>query len=232
MSRVLRVGGFVPQATLDYPGLQACVLYCQGCAWHCSNCHNPQLITPRCEHEIPWSYIVDYLRRRQGLLQGVVFSGGEATLQGGLVPAMEEVRQLGFKIGLHSAGIKPWTFAWAAKAADWISFEIKALAEDADLITGVSGSGKANWRSLERLLASGVDYECRTTVHWHLLDVERLWKIAERLRDFGVERFAVQVVRSERMPDPTRPWGSAPADVEALWQRLRQSFPHFVVRQG
>lgn len=231
MSRALRVGGLVPLTTLDYPGLLACVLFCQGCAWQCRYCHNPQLIAPRGEHEISWSRIMDFLRRRQGLLQGVVFSGGEATLQGGLVPAMEEVRQLGYRVGLHSAGIKPWAFAWAAKAADWVGFDIKALAEDAELITGVSGSGQANWRSLEHLLASGVDYECRTTVHWHLLDVERLWQIAERLQAFGVEHFAVQLVRSEHMLDPTLPRVAAPAEVEELWQRLSQSFPHFVLRK-
>ncbi len=231
MSRALRIGGLVPLTTLDYPGLLACVLFCQGCAWQCRYCHNPDLMSPRGEHEIAWPRILDFLRRRQGLLQAVVFSGGEATLQGGLVQAMEEVRQLGFKVGLHSAGIKPWAFAWAAQAADWVGFDIKALAEDAELITGVSGSGQANWRSLEHLLASGVDYECRTTVHWHLLDVQRLWRIAQRLHAQGVTHFAVQLVRSERLYDPSLPQVAAPAEAEELWQRLEQLFPHFVLRK-
>ncbi|MNF60680.1 pyruvate formate lyase-activating enzyme 1 [compost metagenome] len=220
----------VPLTTLDYPGLLACVLFCQGCAWRCRYCHNPQLIPARGEQEIAWSQILGFLQRRQGLLQAVVFSGGEATLQGGLVPAMEQVRQLGFKVGLHSAGIKPWAFAWAAQAADWVGFDVKALVEDADLITGVSGSGKANWRSLERLLASGVDYECRTTVHWHLLDVERLWRIGQRLHAFGVERFAVQLVRSGRMLDPDLPMTATPSEAGELWRRLEQLFGHFELR--
>jgi anaerobic ribonucleoside-triphosphate reductase activating protein len=220
----------VPLTTLDYPGLLACVLFCQGCAWRCRYCHNPDLIPARGEHEVPWSHVLDFLQRRQGLLQAVVFSGGEATLQGGLVPAMEQVRQLGFRVGLHSAGIKPWAFAWAVKAADWVGFDIKALAEDAELITGVSGSGKANWRSLEHLLASGVDYECRTTVHWHLLDVEKLWRIGQRLHAFGVERFAVQLVRSARMLDPDLPMTATPNEAGELWLRLAQLFPHFELR--
>ncbi len=220
----------VPLTTLDYPGLLACVLFCQGCAWRCRYCHNPDLIPARGEQEIAWSQVRAFLLRRQGLLQAVVFSGGEATLQGGLVPAMEQVRQLGYRVGLHSAGIKPWTFAWALKAADWVGFDIKALAEDAELITGVSGSGKANWRSLEHLLASGVDYECRTTVHWHLLDVEKLWRIGQRLRAFGVERFAVQLVRSARMLDADLPMTVAPKEAGELWQRLEQLFPHFELR--
>ncbi|MDA7086394.1 anaerobic ribonucleoside-triphosphate reductase activating protein [Pseudomonas sp. SA3-5] len=230
MSRALRVGGLVPLTTLDYPGLLACVLFCQGCAWRCRYCHNPDLITARGEQEIPWWQVLDFLERRQGLLQAVVFSGGEATLQGGLVPAMEQVRRMGFRVGLHSAGIKPWAFSWAVKAADWVGFDIKALAEDAELITGVSGSGKANWRSLEHLLASGVDYECRTTVHWHLLDVERLWRIGQRLHAFGVERFAVQIVRSTRMLDPDLPMTATPKEAGELWRRLAQLFTHFELR--
>ncbi len=47
MSATLRVGGLVPLTTLDYPGLLACVLFCQGCAWRCRYCHNPELTAAR-----------------------------------------------------------------------------------------------------------------------------------------------------------------------------------------
>ncbi|MGV8843327.1 MAG: anaerobic ribonucleoside-triphosphate reductase activating protein [Pseudomonas sp.] len=230
MSRPLRVGGLVPLTTLDYPGLLACVLFCQGCAWRCRYCHNPQLIGPRGEQEIPWTQVLEFLQRRQGLLQAVVFSGGEATLQDALLPAMREVRQLGYRVGLHSAGIKPLAFAAALAEADWVGFDIKALADDVQLITGVSGSGQANWRSLEYLLASGVDYECRTTVHWHLFDAQRLWQLALRLRAEGVETFAVQLVRTARMLDPSLPQVASPAALDELWQRMDNLFPHFVLR--
>lgn len=104
MSRVLRVGGMVPLTTLDYPGQLACVLFCQGCAWRCRYCHNPQLIPPRGSEEVDWCRVLAFLQRRQDLLDAVVFSGGEPTLQDGLAPAMEEVRQMGFRIGLHKIG--------------------------------------------------------------------------------------------------------------------------------
>ncbi|AZE49317.1 Ribonucleotide reductase of class III (anaerobic), activating protein [Pseudomonas chlororaphis] len=107
--------------------------------------------------------------------------------------------------GLHSAGIKPAAFARAVAGADWVGFDVKALAEDAPMLTGVPGSGKANWRSLELLLASGVDYECRTTVHWHLLQPARLLLLSQRLQALGVKRFAVQMVRTARMLDPQLP---------------------------
>ena len=221
----------VPLTTLDYPGLLACVLFCQGCAWRCRYCHNPDLIPARGEQEIPWPQVLEFLRRRQGLLQAVVFSGGEATLQGGLVPAMNEARALGYRIGLHSAGIKPEAFAKALDGADWVGFDVKALPEDTQLITRVGGSGAANWCSLDYLLASGVDYECRTTVHWHLIDPLRLLTLARRLSERGVKRYAVQLVRTEQMFDPLLPSLSAHgAALPELWQALRELFPVFVLR--
>ena len=196
MSATLRVRGLVPLTTLDYPGLLACVLFCQGCAWRCRYCHNPELIAPRGAEEIPWPRLLDFLRRRQGLLQAVVFSGGEATL------------------------------------SDWVGFDVKAPAEDVAAITGVDGSGAANWRSLEYLLDSGVAYECRTTVHWGLFDSERLWRLATRLRAMGVERFAVQLARPARQLDPQLLAKPAPQGAAQLWRELEELFPAFELRDA
>ena len=230
MSRMLRVGGMVPLTTIDYPGQLACVLFCQGCAWRCRYCHNPQLIPPRGTEEVDWRRVMAFLQRRQDLLDAVVFSGGEPTLQDALPDAMDEVRALGFRIGLHSAGIKPAAFAKVLAGADWVGFDVKALPEDCQAITRVEGSGSANWRSLEHLLASGVDYECRTTVHWHLFEPSRLLVLAQRLSQLGVKRFAVQLVRTERMFDPLLSSVSAQALLPELWAEMRELFPAFVLR--
>ncbi|VVP79107.1 anaerobic ribonucleoside-triphosphate reductase activating protein [Pseudomonas fluorescens] len=230
MSRMLRVGGMVPLTTIDYPGQLACVLFCQGCAWRCRYCHNPQLIPPRGTEEMDWRRVLAFLQRRQDLLDAVVFSGGEPTLQDALPNAMDEVRTLGFRIGLHSAGIKPAAFSRALAGADWVGFDVKALPEDCQAITRVEGSGTANWRSLEHLLASGVAYECRTTVHWHLFEPARLLILAQRLSQLGVKRFAVQLVRTERMFDPLLSSVSAQALLPELWAEMRELFPAFVLR--
>lgn len=230
MSATLRVGGLVPLTTLDYPGLLACVLFCQGCAWRCRYCHNPGLIPARGPAEIHWDDILAFLRRRQGLLQGVVFSGGEATLQNALPDAMANVREMGFRIGLHSAGIRPDSFARALPQADWVGFDVKGLAEDMDAITGVKRSGLANWRSLELLLESGVNHECRTTVHWQLFDLERLRQLALHLRKVGVERFVVQLARSGREFDRQLIAKPAPQGTQELWQQLAALFPSFELR--
>jgi anaerobic ribonucleoside-triphosphate reductase activating protein len=220
MSSELRVGGLVPLTTLDYPGLLACVLFCQGCAWRCRYCHNPELIPPRGEAEFHWDAILAFLRRRQGLLQTA------------LPDAMASVREMGFRAGLHSAGIRPEAFARALPHADWVGFDVKGLAEDMDAITGVKRSGLANWRSLERLLESGVDHECRTTVHWQLFDLERLRRMATRLRGMGVDNFVVQLARSGRQLDPELLATPAPHGAPDLWRELHALFPSFELRDA
>lgn len=230
MAAALRVGGMVPLTTLDYPGRLACVLFCQGCAWRCRYCHNPQLIEPRGEQRLDWRELRSFLERRRGLLEAVVFSGGEPTLQPALADAMQEVRELGFAVGLHSAGIKPAALARVLPLADWVGFDVKALAEDLPALTGVDNSGRANWRSLRHLLDSGVEHEVRTTVHWQLLDPPRLLRLAERLAGAGVKRFAVQLVRPQRMLDEQLQIPVQPAGLNGLWHALEQSFDSFVLR--
>ncbi|BBH48534.1 hypothetical protein KU43P_50110 [Pseudomonas sp. KU43P] len=98
----LRIGGLQPLTTLDYPDHLACAVFCQGCAWHCRYCHNPELTLRRTEPGVPWHDVTDLLDRRQELLQAVVFSGGEATLQPALPAAMRAVRERGFKQKRHT----------------------------------------------------------------------------------------------------------------------------------
>ena len=76
----LRVGGLTPLSTTDYPGELAAVVFCQGCPWRCGYCHNPHLLSVRGASEIAWVDVLAFLRRRQGLLDAVVFSGGECFL--------------------------------------------------------------------------------------------------------------------------------------------------------
>jgi pyruvate formate lyase activating enzyme len=80
---VLRVGGLTRLSATDYPGKLAAVVFCQGCAWRCDYCHNPELQPPRSTGEIAWPEVLAFLERRKGLLDAVVFSGGGPNQQRG-----------------------------------------------------------------------------------------------------------------------------------------------------
>jgi len=161
---VLRVGGLTRLSAADYPGKLAAVVYCQGCAWRCGYCHNPELRPARGAHEIEWTEVLAFLGRRRGLLDAVVFSGGEPTQQRGLAAAMREVKAMGFLVGLHTAGIVPRRLAEVLPLADWVAIDAKALFADHERVTGVRGSARRAKRSLDLIRASGVAAEFHTIV--------------------------------------------------------------------
>lgn len=198
---MLRVGGLTPLSTTDWPGMLAAVVFCQGCPWRCRYCHNPHLIPPRSDSEIPWDDVLAFLRRRQGLLDGVVFSGGEPTLQPELADAMRDVRALGFKVGLHTGGAYPRRLAEVLPLVDWVGLDAKAPFADYARITGVAGSGDPALASLDAVLASGVEHEIRTTVHPALLADAEVVDLAHALSARGVKRHVIQAFRSQGCVD-------------------------------
>lgn len=199
----LRVGGLTPLTTLDFPGELAAVVFCQGCAWRCRYCHNTHLLPTRTQPQVPWAEVRGFLERRQGLLDAVVFSGGEPTLQSALGPAMNEVRALGFKVGLHTAGAYPTRLRRLIALLDWVGLDIKGLPEDYPAITGVAGSGRSAWASLRLLLDAGLPLQVRTTPLPGLDSPEDLAELRERLLGLGVREHLIQRCRTGHMLDPT-----------------------------
>ncbi len=181
----------------DWPGELAATVFCQGCAWDCPYCHNPGLRAIQADEVISWASVIDFLSSRRGLLDAVVFSGGEPTLQSTLPDAIGEVRALGFRVGLHTAGMAPERFAALLPSLDWVGFDVKAPFAAYPRITGVERSGDKALESLRGLLASRVLYEVRTTVHPSLLSPADMIELKAQLLDLGVENFVVQQFRPQ-----------------------------------
>ena len=194
-SRDLRVGGFVPFTTVDYPGKLAAVVFCQGCPWRCSYCHNPHL-QPFCEGTLDWREILSKLERRRGLLDAVVFSGGEPTAQVALGCAIRSVRTMGFLAGLHTAGMHPDRLASVLGEIDWVGFDMKAPFDDRyDRLTGRDGSADQVCESLRLLVASGVPYQVRTTLDPVHLDEPARETLQRHLRTAGAQATVWQTFR-------------------------------------
>ena len=230
----LPVAGLTPMTTLDYPDHLAAVVFLQGCPLRCGYCHNPQMLEPRRASPDEWAQVEVFLETRQGLLEGVVFSGGEPTLHADLPLAAARVRALGFRVGLHTAGVYPRRLAAMLPHLDWVGLDVKGPATQFDAIVGRPGMGAAHRESLARLLASGITFECRTTVHWRDFDLEDLDGLALDLASQGVERYAIQVARTGQCLDEayTRPVmrASSTADLQALVERLQPAFRHLELR--
>jgi pyruvate formate lyase activating enzyme len=194
-SAAVRVGGLIRFSTSDWPGRLAAVLFLQGCPWHCGYCHNPHLLPMRGEHEEDWAATLAWLGTRRGLLDGVVFSGGEPTAQPGLAAAIRAVRAQGFAIGLHTGGGYPRRLAEVVGEVDWIGFDIKAASVDYAAVTGVRASGIAAFASLDLVLRSGVTVEIRTTVHPDVTSTAMLTALARELAGLGITHWVLQRFR-------------------------------------
>jgi pyruvate formate lyase activating enzyme len=186
-------------STVDWPGKLAAVVFLQGCPWRCTYCHNDAILDPRAPGIMSWTAVTDFLARRRGLLDGVIFSGGEPTLSTALPAAIDQVRGLGFQVGLHTGG--PWPRRLERLLADgkvdWVGLDIKHLPEKYGDVTGVASSGRAAWRSLEAVLASGVDHEVRTTVDPTVHSSADIIDLGTRLRVMGVQRHVLQEARPD-----------------------------------
>jgi pyruvate formate lyase activating enzyme len=146
---------------------------------------------------MPWQDVLAFLESRRGLLDGVVFSGGEPTLQPALLGAVQATKALGFRVGLHTGGMMTERFASLLPWVDWVGFDVKAPFEAYSRITGVDESGDRALASLLLLLESKTPYEVRTTLHPALLSAAEMLELKDQLLVLGVTHYAVQHFRAQ-----------------------------------
>lgn len=226
----VEVGGLTPLTTIDYPDELAAVLFLQGCPWRCGYCHNQELMPRHSRFTIPWSRVMKLLEQRTGLLDAVVFSGGEPTLQANLGEAMRQVKSLGFKIGLHTAGIYPERLRAVLPLLDWVGVDIKATRAGYEAITGVRDSGARAWRSAELILENGIACEFRTTLHPDMLSQAQLAVLATELSEAGAKSYVVQKCNTGHCRDEAWRQVSQPAPARQFFARIAQKFDHFSLR--
>lgn len=151
----------------------------------------------RCADPAKWDAILAWLGTRAGLLDAVVFCGGEPLVERHLPGMMAQARARGFSIALHTGGAYPDRLSQCLPLIEWIGFDVKAPFAQYDRITQITGSGMAAQRSLDLILASSVTFECRTTIHPALLDDGDLIGMARALADRGISELVLQPFRRE-----------------------------------
>lgn len=224
-----RIGGFQPFSLCDWPGRIAATLFTQGCALRCGYCHNPHLI-PREGPLLDSACVFSSLSDRRGLIDGVVFSGGEPCLQPRLDAAIQAVQTLGFEVGLHSAGTHPHALRTVLPSMSWLGLDIKAPARHLRAVTGAACDRRVA-ESLNLALASGVDLEVRTTWSPALYPADALFDLAQALSAQGVTKFVLQRLRDPTpSPDGKLHWAKAAAPPTALLEELRRHFREFELR--
>ncbi len=187
----MRFHGLQKTTLLDYPGHVAATLFTGGCNFSCPFCHNADLVlNPGAQPEIPMEEIRAFLRKRQGILDGVCITGGEPTLQPDLKEFVREVRELGYLVKLDTNGYRPEVLERLLDEdlLDYVAMDIKASKENYtravgfDSDTGVSSIAiEPIERSVELLKGSRIEYEFRTTVVKGIHTVEEFEAIGQWL---------------------------------------------------
>ena len=164
----MRIQGLQKLTLLDYPGKTACTLFLGGCNFHCPFCHNGALVTGVDENEdIPEEDIFSFLKKRQGILDGVCISGGEPLIQPGLDEFLKKIRDLGYKIKLDTNGSFPERLERFVEEGliDQIAMDLKNSKEKYAQTIGVEAFDiRPVEESVEFLLEGHITYAFRTTV--------------------------------------------------------------------
>ncbi|MCQ2957639.1 MAG: anaerobic ribonucleoside-triphosphate reductase activating protein [Candidatus Gastranaerophilales bacterium] len=189
------IGGLQKSSLLDYPEKIAAILFTQGCNFRCGYCHNPELLKSSSEPlqtDITLNSFYDFLKTRQGKLDGVVITGGEPCLQNDLIEVIKEIKRLGFLVKLDTNGTFPQKIEEILKEniVDYFAMDIKAPLDKYHKITGTIINPDNIRKSIDLIMNSGVNYEFRTTVISSQLSFEDFENIAELIK--GAKKYYLQ----------------------------------------
>jgi len=177
---------------LDYDEKVSIVLFSPACNFRCPFCHNGDSVL-NSNTPIPFNEILDYLKTRVGLVDAVVFTGGEPTMMPELKERIKAVRELGFLVKLDTNGTNPRLLEELINEGllDYVAMDIKnseaRYKETTDCPYLIMGNIK---KSIEILMKNKVDYEFRTTIVKEFHDEISIKEMGEMVR--GAKRLYLQ----------------------------------------
>jgi pyruvate formate lyase activating enzyme len=190
---------------IDYPGKIACVVFFPGCDLACPFCHNPELARPERfpgyeDGLFSEDEALSFLKKRSGVLEGVVFSGGEATLSPRLTDMIRAARDSGYLVKVDTNGMHPETLE--NLDADFVALDFKtSLERYPSAIPGApADSGSRLTRSLEIVRSRRLEHEIRSTLVPGFIGHLEISSMAESLHP--EEDWILQNFRPGRTLDP------------------------------
>ncbi len=207
----VKIYGMQKTTLVDYPGYVATTLFTGGCNFRCPYCHNGDLVIGLNDIK-PYTMedIVEHLEKRRNVLEGVVISGGEPTLNRDLPDFIRQIKLLGYKVKLDTNGTNPTMLRSLVKDrfVDYVAMDIKQCrTKYADIVHADEFDLDAIAESVEILKASKkVDYEFRTTVCQELHAAKDMTAIGMWLS--GAKAYYLQPYKES--PDVLHPGFHAP----------------------
>ena len=181
---------------LDYPGEVSCILYTNTCNFRCPYCHNGLTLLDNPPDPIPFEEILSFLKKRVGILDGVVISGGEPTLMPDLEDKIRAIKELGFDVKLDTNGTNPNILSHLIDTGliDYVAMDIKASLTKYPDIANIAVNTDNILKSIEILKANKVDYEFRTTLideYHNELDIIAISRMLQGAKRLYLQKFQV-----------------------------------------
>lgn len=220
----MKIGGLQKLTLIDYPGKIAATVFLCGCNFRCPFCYNREIVLPeeiKKQPQISEKDFFYFLRKRKGLLDGVVITGGEPILNKELPDFIKKIKKLMFLIKIDTNGSNPEMLKNLIKEnlVDYVAMDIKAPLDvnfqfsisDFQLnsksqisvhqkATGVKVDLNKIKESIELIKNSGIDYEFRTTVIPGVHTKEDILQIAKEISP--AKKYFLQNFRPEKTIDP------------------------------
>lgn len=184
--------GFQKLTLLDYPGKVACILFTNGCNFRCPFCHNASLVRAQDGADISDAEVLEFLKKRQGILEGVCISGGEPLIHNELKDFIREVKKLGYPVKLDTNGSFPQKLREliGEGLVDYVAMDIKNSFEKYNETTGISADIDSIKESIEILINGNIDYEFRTTLVSGFHTTQDMQRIGEMIK--GTKKYYLQ----------------------------------------
>ena len=164
----MAIVGIDKLSLLDYEDKVSVVLFSQACNMRCPFCHNGEAILGASKEDgIDFNEILDFLKTRRGLIDAVVFTGGEPTLENDLKVKIKAVRDLGFLIKLDTNGTNPEIVnnLLDEGLVDYVAMDIKNCPSLYAETVGLKCINIENIKkSISIIMKKAPDYEFRTTL--------------------------------------------------------------------
>ena len=183
---------------LDYPEKTACILWFAGCNMKCAYCYNPEIVFGK--GKLTLDKVTEFLKKRIGLLDGVVMSGGECTIHPNFVNIVARIKEMGFMIKIDTNGSMPWILEECIerKLIDRVALDFKAPKNKFRDVTSSSLFDRFE-RSMDLLIKSDITFEVRTTYHDELLNLNDLIEMRSWLKEKGYsDSFFIQQFISQK----------------------------------
>ncbi|MDD4351091.1 MAG: anaerobic ribonucleoside-triphosphate reductase activating protein [Clostridia bacterium] len=163
----MKFGGMIKNSFVDYPGEIATVVFTCGCNFDCWYCHNRSLIKQNQKkiEIIEENEVLDFLNKIRKMIDAVVISGGEPTLQKELKSFLIKIKKMNFKTKLDTNGSNPNILKELLdeKLLDYVAMDIKTSFEKYSNLVQKKVKTEDLQQSIKILMDSNIDYEFRTT---------------------------------------------------------------------